>query len=571
MKRKITLEFMSIVLLSILVFIIGGFFIAKSNINDVTELNLNYYLNMIVLEYNIDNDASRVVQKYEDMEDYLRITFMAPDGEVIVDSLAENLENHLTRPEFNDLGTAYIRHSATLDIEMMYLASALDDGNFVRVSIPTSSLLQFANDFIGLSILIGVLLIVFTAFLSGALINNAIYPLKEVKSILREVNDGKYSEIELIPIKKSEEINDLIREINGINELIAINISSLKSEKDKNDFLLNHMGQGICVLDKDGLIVMLNDFLKRLYRFNIDINLHKDYRFLFRDNEIQESIIKAYEKEINTDLVIKIKEEYYSVSITYQDKNWLNQPSVILIFTDITAIKNIENLKKDFFDNASHELKSPLTAILGSSDLIIQGMAKDEKMIIDLSKRISEEAKRMNNLVMDMLTLSKYENLIQIQHRQNMDINKVLIDVLESLESLSSSKNVTVEKEDREIYINANYDQMFQLLKNLIENAIKYGKESGIVSIKINKENRYLIIKVIDDGIGIPKSDQTRIFERFYRVDKARSKSTGGTGLGLSIVKHIVMNYSGHIELDSTEGKGTTITVYLPERELKLI
>ncbi len=248
----------------------------------------------------------------------------------------------------------------------------------------------------------------------------------------------------------------------------------------------------------------------------------------------------------------------------------MNQPSVILIFTDITAIKNIENLKKDFFDNASHELKSPLTAILGSSDLIIQGMAKDEKTILDLAKRISEEAKRMNNLVMDMLTLSKYENQTQIQHRQNLDINRTVQEVLESLQGLIDSKKITIETTDREDYINANPDQMFQLLKNLLENAIKYGKQSGIVKIKINRENHYLTIIIQDDGIGIPKADQARIFERFYRVDKARSKSTGGTGLGLSIVKHIVMNYNGHIELDSTEGKGTLVKVYLPERELKL-
>ncbi len=290
MKRKISLEFMAVVLFSILVFIIGGFFIAKSNMNSVTELNLEYYLEIIILEYDIDQDATRVVQKYEDMEDYIRITFMASNGDVIVDSLAEDLENHLTRPEFNDLGTAYIRHSTTLDINMMYMAALLDDGNYVRVAIPTSSLLPFANDFIGLSILIGFLVVVITGFISGAMIRRAMYPLNEVRKILRDVNEGKYSEI--ITFDKTDEINELIREINDINKLIASNISSLKSEKDKNDFLLNHMDQGICVLDKDGLIVMLNDFLKRLYRFNIDINLHKDYRFLFRDNEIQESIKK---------------------------------------------------------------------------------------------------------------------------------------------------------------------------------------------------------------------------------------------------------------------------------------
>lgn len=568
MKRKITLEFLSVVLISILIFIIGGYFIAKNNINNVTELNLEHYLQMVVIDYETDENAQRVVDKYQELDNYLRITFIAPDGEVIVDSLAENLENHKDRPEINNLGTAYVRHSATLDIEMMYMAYEFDDGNYVRVAIPTDSLLPFINDFIGFSIIIGIFIIIITYLLSSTLINNAMRPLFDIKSILKDVNDGNYKEI--LPVKNPEEINDLINEINDINKLIAVNITSLKTETEKNNFLLNHMDQGICVLDKEGHIIMLNDFLRRLYRFNIDINLHKDYRFLFRNSDIQDSIVKAYEKQISTNLVVQVKEEHYSVSITYLEENWFKQPSVIIIFTDITEIKNIENLKKDFFDNASHELKSPLTSILGSSELILQGMAKDEDTIKDLSKRISDEAKRMNNLVMDMLTLSKYENQTQIQHRQNVDINHILQDVIKSLEDQAKNKSIMIESTNRKLYINANYDQMFQLIKNLLENAIKYGKESGLASVQINKENKQLIIKVNDDGIGIPKTNQARIFERFYRVDKARSKSTGGTGLGLSIVKHIVMNYNGHIELDSTEGKGTTVTVYIPENEIKL-
>lgn len=568
MKRKITLEFLSAVLISILIFIIGGYFIAKSNINNVTELNLEHYLQMVVIDYGTDENAQRVVDKYRELDNYLRITFVAPDGEVIVDSLAENLENHKDRPEINNLGTAYIRHSATLDIEMMYMAYEFEDGNYVRVAIPTDSLLPFINDFIGLSIIIGFITIVITYLLSTALINNAMRPLLDIKSILKDVNDGNYKEI--LPVKNPEEINDIISEINEINKLIAVNIKSLKTEIEKNNFLLNHMDQGICVLDKEGRIIMLNDFLRQLYRFNIDVNLHKNYRFLFRSSDIQDSIMKAYEKQISTNLVAQIKEEYYSVSITYLEENWFKQPSVIIIFTDITEVKKIENLKKDFFDNASHELKSPLTSILGSSELILQGMAKDEDTIKDLSKRISDEAKRMNNLVMDMLTLSKYETKTQIQHRQNVDINRILQDVIKSLEDQAKNKSITIESTNRKLYINANYDQIFQLIKNLVENAIKYGKESGLAKAQINKENKQLMIKVSDDGIGIPKINQARIFERFYRVDKARSKSTGGTGLGLSIVKHIVMNYNGYIELDSTEGKGTTITVYIPENEIKL-
>jgi len=568
MKRKITWEFLGVVLLSVILFVLGAFLIAKKNMNDITELNLKQYLEIVLIDYQEQDDPVVVVEKYEDLSDYLRITFMAPNGDVIVDSIAEELENHLDRPEFNNLGTAYIRYSATLGEEMMYIASELDDGNFVRVAIPTSSILPFINDFVGISILIGIVIVIVTGLISGALVRNAMNPLYDVRAILRDVNKGNYKE--MLSQNKEKEINELVEEINEINHLIAGNISSLKSEKDKNDFLLNQMSQGICVLDSEGLILMINDYLKKLYKFNIDININKDFRFLFRDQEIQEAITKSLDQQINTNLVTSIREEYYSVSITYLDKNWLNQPSVFLLFSDITAIKNMENMKKDLFDNASHELKSPLTAIIGSSDLILEGMAKDDKTILDLIRRISEEAKRMNNLVMDMLTLSKYENNTEIVRRQNIDINKVTHDVAASLADLAKEKNIEIEVSNHEDYINADYDQMFQLVKNLMENSIKYGKNSGYVKTEIKRENHQLVISVKDNGIGIPKSDQVRIFERFYRVDKARSKSTGGTGLGLSIVKHIVLNYGGHIELDSTEDKGTTILVFIPEKQIKI-
>jgi len=552
-----------------MILIVGGFLIVKNNMNDITELNLNNYLEIIVIEYEVDGNPTRIVDKYDDLEDYLRITFMESNGEVIVDSLADVLENHLDRPEFNDLGTAYVRHSNTLNEEMMYLAEILTDGNYVRVAIPTNSLLPFINDFVGLSILIGVITILITGIISSALIKNAMNPLYEVKSTLKAINHGEFQE--LLPINKQREINELIDEINDINKLIANTISSLKSEKDKNDFLLRQMNQGICFLDKDGLILMVNDYLKGLYKFNIDLNLNKDFRFLFREPEIQEAIGKALDKQINSNLVTTIKEEHYSVSITYLDKNWLNQPGVFLLFADVTTIKNVEDMKKALFDNASHELKTPLTAIIGSTDLILEEITKDPKTIFDLIKRISEEAKRMNNLVMDMLTLSKYENQTEIMNKQNINISKVIQDAFHALESLASEKEIKVEISNHEDYINADYDQMFQLIKNLMENAIRYGKKFGFVKVDSRRQNHNLLISVQDDGIGIPKTEQARVFERFYRVDKARSKATGGTGLGLSIVKHIVLNHGGHIELDSTEGRGTTITIYIPEQNIKIV
>ncbi len=568
MKRKISLEFLSIVVFTIVVLIIGGYLIARSNFKDVTELNLRNYLKVIAIEYEEDADVFGIIDQYEEIEDYLRITFIHSDGTVLVDSLAEDLENHGDRPEINDLGNIYIRYSDTLKIDMMYLATQFEDEVYLRVAIPISSILPFLNDFIGLSVILGIIVIAVSLVISSTLVNNAMKPLKDVKAILRSVNQGQYDE--LMPVRKQQEINELIAEINDINQLIAENISSLKSETLKNDFLLNHMAQGVCVLDGQGNITLINQHLRRLYKFNIDINLNKDYRFLFRENDLQNFIKKAYDQHINTSSVIKIKNEFYSVSISYLDKNWDGKPGVIILYTDITSMKNIEQLKRDFFDNASHELKSPLTAIIGSADIILEDMVSDKQTVKDLIARIADEAKRMNNLVMDMLMLSTYENQKDIKNQQKINLIKVMDDVVKLLKPLADDKGIEIDARSIDRVVYADYDQLFQLIKNLMDNAIQYGKKGGFVKANIDVLDKHFVIEIEDNGIGIPKQDQSRVFERFFRVDKARSKSTGGTGLGLSIVKHIVMNLNGYIELESIENKGTNIKIHIPESMLEL-
>jgi two-component system phosphate regulon sensor histidine kinase PhoR len=242
-----------------------------------------------------------------------------------------------------------------------------------------------------------------------------------------------------------------------------------------------------------------------------------------------------------------------------------------LIYSDITQIRNTEILKRDFFVNASHELKSPLTTIIGSTDLISQGIVKDEETKTDLINRIGSEAKRMNNLVMDMLVLSEYETQKLETQKQLISPKKVIDEVVKNLDVLVKEKGIEIHIESEETNIFIGFEEIYQIFKNLLENAIKYGKKQGNVWVKTYTENSDFIISVKDDGIGIPKNDINRVFERFYRVDKARSKSTGGTGLGLSIVKHIILNYNGHIDLSSEEDMGTEVLIFIPKTEIKVL
>ncbi len=568
MKRKISLQFFLLILIALVIFTIGASLIVKDTINKITELNLEKYLAIVNTDTN-NLTETQIIEKYSELDSYLRITFIDSDGVVLADSSSDNLDNHLNRPEIQNIGETYIRHSDTLNIDMMYLAEELSDGSYLRVAIPITSVLGFVNDFIALSFFIGAIIITLSILSSSYLIKQSLKPLEDIRHILNNVNSGEYQEV--LPIVKYDEINRLLSEINEINKTISSTIFSLKTEKQKLDFLLNHMNQGICVLDENAKIVLINSFLKNLYNFNIDYNINKDFRYLIRDDELQKIVQEIYELKNARNYITKIGEKYYSISLIYSKQDWSYESSVILIYSDITQIRNTEILKRDFFVNASHELKSPLTTIIGSTDLIAQGIVKDEETKTDLINRIESEAKRMNNLVMDMLVLSEYETQKQETQKQLINPKKVIDEVVNNLDVLVKEKGIEIHIESEETNIFIGFEEIYQIFKNLLENAIKYGKNQGNVWVKTYTENSDFIISVKDDGIGIPKNDINRVFERFYRVDKARSKSTGGTGLGLSIVKHIILNYNGHIELSSEEDMGTEVLIFIPKTEIKVL
>lgn len=562
MKRRISFQFVAVTILILVIFIVGATLIARRSLNDSTELNLRHYVDIVETDVEESRSYDDIIDKYKDLSSDIRITFIDEDGIVLADSSADDLDNHLDRPEIKNPGAVYIRESDTLNMQMMYLSKTLNNGDYLRVSIPTESTLQFLNDFIGFSIVLGLIIMIVTIFISVFLINQSLKPLEDVKNNLISVNEGHYQDI--MPVKKYDEVNAFIREINAINKTISSNISSLKTEKSKTDFLINQMKQGICVLDQNKHIIFINNYLKDIYRFNIDININKDYRFLFREENLQNTIEELFQTEQNKSIIVEKNQRYYNVSLNYSKDNWRHLPSAIIIYTDITAIRQLEILKKDFFVNASHELKTPLTSIMGSADIIKEDMAKDKEMVIDLARRIHQEATRMNDLVMDMLKLTEIESQDQIKNHTVFIVDHLVDDVINNLSVLIKEKNIQVEKTINVHTFEFNPEDFYQLLKNIIENAIKYNRENGHVWVDISSKNKKLYIKIKDDGIGIPQDDQKRVFERFYRVDKARSRASGGTGLGLSIVKHILINAGGEIELESSENQGTLFTITLP-------
>ncbi|MDP3131128.1 MAG: ATP-binding protein, partial [Bacillota bacterium] len=502
--------------------------------------------------YAESGDMDAVLDAYDGIDEDLRITFVDATGVVLADSALLSSENHLNRPEFIEPGTVATRYSDTLGKRMMYLAEVLPDGSYLRVAIPLSSVNPFLTDFIFLTIVVGLFIVGFSFVFVKLAADRTLRPLRETVESLKSIPDGRY--LERLPIESTDEMNQLANEINEIAKMIATNVRLLSVEKRKLDFILDHMDQGLCILDTFGRITLVNRFIKDLLGFNDVENLNRDYLYLFRDKTIQAGIRDALEKGVGMNGTFAADNRHYAVTIVKNPDDGNGTESVLLIFTDITKERELEILKRDFFVNASHELKSPLTSIIGASELIAANMTKSPAETIDLAQRIIQEAHRMNNLVGDMLDLSKYEQGGITKNATTLDLSDVVREAAFALEPIALERDIKIETKLVSALFVADHEHMTQLVRNLVDNAIKYGVEHGHVRITLRKLDAGIELVVADDGIGIPKADQARVFERFYRVDKARSKKTGGTGLGLAIVKHIVLAYQGKIALESELG-----------------
>ena len=561
MKKKLIIRFSLIVVAVLATFLLGSTLVVQNSISKSTEMNLYDYMIIVKNRYDATGDIEETIDSFAGIGDDLRITLIDAEGVVLADSAFVSTENHLMRPEVQDPGTFYVRYSETLGKRMMYLAEALPDGSFLRVAIPISSITPFIVEFVFLTLLVSAFIVAVAIVFVKIVADRTLQPLRETVESLKSIPEGRY--LERLPIESADEMNLITNEINDIARLISANLRELGDEKRKLDFILDHMDQGLCILDTYGRVVLVNRFLRSLLCFSDD-NLNRDYLYLFRGDTIQAAIRDALEKGIGTNCTYAVEGRAYSVNVVKNPDDGKGTESILLIYTDITKERELEILKRDFFVNASHELKSPLTSILGASELIAANLTKGPEETIDLAQRIIQEARRMNNLVGDMLDLSKYEQGGLTKNATNIDLADVVKEVAAALGPLAAERGIRIETTLVPATLFADHEHMTQLVRNLADNAIKYGVERGHVWISLAKNDAGVELVVRDDGIGIPKADQARVFERFYRVDKARSKKTGGTGLGLAIVKHIVLAYQGKITLESELGKGTRITVRFP-------
>lgn len=553
MKKRINLINGIIMFFALSLFLIISIFIVSGNNYKNHENDLKNHIKLITDIYNGDNEAE-VIKMYKRSHPNLRITFIATDGKVVMDSSnIVEFENHIDRPEIGDLGTIYTRYSSTLETFMMYIAYA-DDGLYIRLSMPLSQIDSIVNSFM----LVGIITLITITIISIVLINIAnkrsLAPLNVV------VN--KLSSIAGYQTYYGDDLERVSHHIDDINSLINDKINSIIDEKSKVNFIINSLNQGVIVVNTEGNVILVNTFVLDFRGFTEKEVLNKSYVYLIRDLKFQDNIESTINEGITHNFDLVIEQQTYSIEITPIISKWTgesnNKHGAFIFIIDKTEERKVEKIKREFFANASHELKSPLTSIIGYQQMITEGIISSHEEIVDASSRTMKEASRMHQIILEMLDLSKLESK-ELTKREDINLKNIINDVMDQLMNSIEAKNLKLNIKNDDLVLHMNSSHLNQLVKNLVENAIKYNVVGGNLNITINSKTREFIVE--DTGIGIATEDQGRVFERFYRVDKARSKEQGGTGLGLAIVKHICNLYEANIILTSKPGKGTIIKI----------
>ena len=561
MKKKTLLQILSLTFISVLVMFIFGIVAVNVNAKAMMKERLAEETELACSLVQTEEDFSAFA-RYSN-NDAFRITIIDLSGNVLFESDTKSpLENHIDREEvknaLNGKPQTVERYSETFGCNMTYYAlkTELSDGTeiILRLAIKSSQINGYLK--VALPILIVVLIVCLIAsiVISNVLSNKISRKITEVGDSLRSLNEGNY-----IPIKTDSgepELYSVLNEINELNANTHTHIQRVQEEHNKLNTVLENVSQGIVAIDEQKKIIFVNKSISTIFDSTENVT-GKDFIYLIDDLPLCEKIARHLGENYVSEYTYKNKE--LSVVIRKVDSQSDNVYSIVII-TDITKEKAMQKQKSDFFANASHELKTPVAVMQGLSELLLAKETLDEssKKQVD---RIHKESLRLASLISDMLKLSKLENGEDIDMIHSpVDVKAVADEVALELASELKKKNITLEVKGSGTVL-ADNKKIFEVVENLCSNAIHYNVENGKITVEISEDKKETKITVADTGIGIEKENIPRLCERFYRVDKSRSKKTGGTGLGLAIVKHICALYNAELSIESEIGIGTTISI----------
>lgn len=488
------------------------------------------------------------------IKDY-RVTWIGTDGKVLYDSISEadEMENHFEREEVKEaLSEGYgasSRYSSTLTQRYLYGAKRLPDGTVIRLSVTQNSLLILTLGMLQPIMIIFVIAIILSAFLASRLSKKIVKPLNEL-NLDKPLDNNGY-----------DELSPLLRRIDTQQKEISRQSEELKQRQNELEVMTSAMSEGIILLNNRGTVLSINKAAAKLFGTDC-FCIGEDIVSINRSLELAQLLNKAKNGEHSERVVELGCGQYQMMASPVISNNIVS--GIVLLILDVTEKEKAEQLRREFTANVSHELKTPLHTISGSAELLVNGMVKSEDIPIFL-KRIYSEAQRMIQLVEDIIRLSHLDEGAEDMKWDMVDLYAVAEETINSLADEAESNGIRFELYGATVLINGIRQLLQEITYNLCDNAIKYNRKGGLVSVEIKNENEFAILTITDTGIGIPAEHQERIFERFYRVDKSHSKEIGGTGLGLSIVKHAAKLHNAEIELHSIVNKGTEITIKFPK------
>ncbi|WP_201003968.1 two-component system histidine kinase PnpS [Paenibacillus glycanilyticus] len=583
-RNRLTLTMIIILALSVTA---AGLFMAKTfKDNHINALEDNMIREMHIIlaktEWKQGDNAALFpyfTEEAENLKTYAdtRVTFIAGDGTVLGDSdhAPETMDNHSSRVEVvkahkDGIGRA-IRYSDTLKENLLYVALAVNPSdphsNVIRLAMSLKEV-DKSIDQLWTVLIIGLLILfIVAAFISYRIALSLTRPLEQITKVAQRIKQMDYKA--RVKVRKQDEVGELGHAINAMAESLEVQMTRIRQNESQLESVLENMINGVMMIDPAGKILLMSRRAGELLGISSGELVGRNYAEAKQQYELSQLIQEALEgrEHIREEITFYFPEERLlelNLVPIFQENQEFG--GVLLVLADVTAIRRLERMRSEFVANVSHELKTPIAAVKGFAETLLGGAVNDEETARSFLQIIYDESDRLNRLIGDILALSKIESKRVPLYFSPVEMDSFMTKTVTMMEPEAAKKSIKLQLEmEHGLYVEADEDRLRQIMMNVIANGVNYTPEGGKVSVHIESiDEDHIRIQISDTGIGIPKKDLPRIFERFYRVDKARSRSSGGTGLGLSIVKHLVELHKGTIAVTSAVGVGSTFVIELP-------
>ena len=503
-----------------------------------------------------------------------RVTIIDTDGVVLADNRKESqiMDNHAHRPEVQSAATEILgmseRYSRTVAQNMLYVALSVNLDNshigFIRIAVPLSSVEKQLSTLrwriVAMAFFIGCLFLILGFVLARVVTR----PITEMTEIANDISDGNYSL--RLPEGRYDEIGELSRVLNKLALGAEDRIEALTSNRNQLEAVLGGLSEGVVAVDLNQIVLHVNDSARSILGFEQRELVGLPLKEIVNVSELSHLVERCFLEHSSIETTVRVASIVLNIAVAPLDGENNSAVGAIIVILDVTEVRRSEQVRRDFVANASHELKTPIAAIRGFVETIIDDPQMEGDIQRQFLGRARAQVDRLSNIVQDLIDLSRFDAGEGGSRKDPVDLAEILRTVIAEKLDHANLENVEldIELEIDTLMMEGDQDGLHQMVTNLVDNAIKHSKEGGKVSVRLSKKASIAVIEVEDTGMGIPSEEQQRIFERFYRVDRARSRVKGGTGLGLSIVKHVSQAHGGVVHVKSQIDKGSVFTIELP-------